>query len=624
MSSALSLQLESKTGTDQFLTYDDGSGELLDFFSGQSAPYGDFAAEVQPQEWTGQPSALLATNGGKWRITVQVGGDYLCNTFVRIGVPAIFNQCNGSLDATSLTLAASTTADSQYRFILPSGPAASGQASVAIADGVLGATAGVTDVDGTDDDTSPTVLTSTVHAASGWFVAAGDVANATDVAAGLQYAFVPENHKALAKANANLGTGGATGQILMAAGQNPQDVAPYFCDMAAIAFITSYQTKLGQNELDTIYTENFVVYHELYVPKSKRADKALNHHPNPQVLKARAMRSQTWYVQVPNFWSSGSYLKAYPAASCQLTKMYINIETKSLYQVIVNGCGSTFNTASKGSYSSVTISTAEASFDTISVASLDTKISGFALTDTASTPLTNGYIDQTHFSMDVLMEWVLLPDDERTAMVGVQDTMLITQHSRTEMAQITAGGSQLTQDIEQMHPVAAFHILGRLHSKLYQNKLCDYSGLGNPLTATNDEPDGVCKLPWIKQLGMKFNNSMRFPSQGPDYYLQVENALHAEQVPDFEHGMEIYSMHFCLGSPYAPQASGSCNPARIEYKKILFTPSAAPFADNTPYNGLNGDGTSINSGKEKIDAWLLDIHYNVAVIKNNMIGVLYS
>jgi hypothetical protein len=123
---------------------------------------------------------------------------------------------------------------------------------------------------------------------------------------------------------------------------------------------------------------------------------------------------------------------------------------------------------------------------------------------------------------------------------------------------------------------------------------------------------------------MKFNNSMRFPDRGPEYYLQLENALHAEQMPDFNEGLEIYSMHFCIGNPYAPQANGTCNPARIEFKNIRFTPTAALFLDNSIYNGLDGSAVAINSGKEVVQAALCDIHYNVAVIKKNMIGILYG
>ena len=616
---------------------------LLDFFSAQSAPYGDFANEITAQTW--QTTGDLTVAGSTWYTEIQSGGDYLCNMWAQIGIAAIFNQCVASLGVTDAAIQAPSGNAAQYRLILPSGPAASGQSSALIDAGLLGGSVGTT---GGDTDAAANTgdvlllaggtvaITQTLHGASGWFVMSGDgsqtVAKDAD---GISEAFIPENNKHMRKWNTNLNRGTATtSNRQLVEGMNHQDVAPYYCNYVACALLRSYQTKFGQNDYTTIYRENFVVYHELYVPQSKRLDAALGRHCNPQVLKARAMRSQVLYLQIPNFWCT-SYLKAYPQGSCQLTKQKVTILTESVYGVIVNGTGSasTFNQSGK-SFSSLQVDSGgiavvdttvlfhTISEDTPSVSAANSLI-GFDLTIVNTAPTArNTLINPSHYSMNLLCEWAVLPDDERDAMLSVEDTMLITQFGHEQMSNVTSS-TAVTYEMSVLHPVAAFHVLGRRRSALVQNKVCDYGGLGNPLTATNDAQEGLVRIPWIKSMTMTFNNKARFPARGPEYYLQLENALHAEQIPDYEHGLEVYSMHFCLGNPFAPQASGSCNPARIEFKKIIFTPHPSLFVDNSAFNGLNSL-TCLAGNPDYVEPFVCDIHYNVALIQKNMIGVVYS
>lgn len=615
-SAAIALQLASKTLVDVKLTTASGNQRLANFFSGKSNPYGDFGVDTATQTW--ETNGDLTKSGSQWKLTVTQAGEYLGANWLQFGVPAIFNQCNGLI---RLSGAAGTSGSSEYRLILPSGPAASGQASVAIASGFTGAVTATVDTTGSDA-AEPVSFTGNYNGVSGWFTGGSSSGSAVS---GLQYAFIPETHNTVTKANSAFSMTAPTGATTIMNGMSNNDLAPYYCRYAPIAFVRQIIYNYTNVEAQNIKPQNLLIYHACYVPKARQLGKAMNDHYNPQVLKAWAMRSQVWYMQIPTPWSCGSYLSCYPYGSVMMTQLKVFVHTESVYSLIVNGCGSTFNTG-KGSYSGnvITAASSGSTFDTISFDSNTTNVIGFTITLATQSPSTNSYIDASHFSMSMLLEWITLPKDEADAMAGAVDQMVIAQHECTLVSTV-ANTTEVSYQMTQLHPIAAYHVLGQRHSAKYQNMQTNYGGLGNPLTATNDEPDGVDRLPWLKTLNMTFNGNQRFSASNPDYFLQIQNSKHAEQIPDFQHGIEIYSMHFCLNNPYGAQKTGACNPTRIEHKYIKFTVHPAVFADNSSFNGINGNSTVINGGAEKVDVYICAIRYNIGVmLGNNLMGVLFS
>jgi hypothetical protein len=242
---------------------------------------------------------------------------------------------------------------------------------------------------------------------------------------------------------------------------------------------------------------------------------------------------------------------------------------------------------------------------TVTVAPANTTSTSFLSSTAPATTTAGTAVVAGDFSLRLLVDGTIVSDSAVAEMQTSVHKIPITQMvSLPAPDPLTSAAVAQKIPLQALRlPVKAVHWAGVLESNRLRNDHANFAGLGDPATATQRWPQGTTARGIFAKSQLFANNVPLTLKGGPDLFISREQAQHALRKPGRR--MQVYSHHFCAGSPFAAQHNTYLDASQVQYLELRVDPDPALFADNSAVRGLDGtvDGTVAGGQKINLHVW---------------------
>jgi hypothetical protein len=406
-------------------------------------------------------------------------------------------------------------------------------------------------------------------------------------------------------------------------GAGVRDLAAYYTPYAPALLFTDVRLTLSNNLLAACSGEHILHDAAVFARQGKRPHRSLHATADTGVAKRwSAQPNLQWHVPLPLF--TREVQSMFPACAVRGQTLKLVCKTRRWTDVVCNGTGGAFAAQAAGA-SSIAVSGATAT--TVKLEPAAAAASAFLASTFAATTTAGSAVAAADFTLQLLVEGYLVAEDARAAMQATPMIIPFVQHRTMDdyVAPVASAAVPVTVDVPWVLPTTAVHCAGRLKSSELLHRWDDFSGAGDPLSATAAHPLGVARRPLFtacQLLGNRHKHMTLESAQGQRGALQAR--LHGARVP--ADGFGVWSAYLCAGNPYSLQHSSYTDPGQMDKFQLRLHPDPAVFADNSAVLGNNGgkDGGPTVAGGQQVLLRVWGEGRNFLIVRDNTCRVAFQ